>query len=546
MDPDTAQPPSDNTTSPQSNIGSSTDQQDQASSSTETTKATNFGLPYTESADQTTTDQPISSTTSSQSKDVSETGDNLKSKAKLKLLIILILVAVLFVILSVTWAVAYEKVKLEKYPDIQKRVSHIIQSLPLLPKTPKFLIEKSIQAQKQVGKLSYNISAAYDSPGLMNTLGVGYTKLDIEAKGAVDYSNPSSPIVDLNASLTKDFNFEVKLKDKILYFRINKVPTFLLSLAGVSPEQLQPILNVWVSYDTSTLETAARKQIDAEMEAEQVTTEILEDFYEKYIDEEVLSKMKVTSTELDGHKVYKVRLDADAELIDHIGKMIEEEVASRYDAGSQGSYSVQEYKLSDSVKKLVLEVFVDKRQYYIRGFNILADFEADEVTSGYPDSAGAFSMGLLPTGEQKASFSFSAKFSDFDKDVSLDLPTDFITFDEFSALMSQITGEFYGSTESAKDAVRMSDLAQLQIALELFYAECGTYPSKLSSSSSLSCTSIAPSYVVEIPKDPDGSDYYYKSKGTTYDLCAKLHNEQTAEGTCPDSNYNYHLANPET
>lgn len=545
MSSETAQSSSTNGVSPENGSELNSNQHDQASSSEDTTKATNFGLPYTESADKTPTSQQVSPPppTPPKTSSVGETSGKLKPKPKLKLLIILVLVVLLFVLIGVTWAVAYEKVKIDKYPDVQRKVSHIIQSLPFMPKTPKFLIEKSIQAQKQVGKLSYNISAAYDSPGLMNTLGVGYTKFDIEAKGAVDYTNTLSPIVDLNASITKDFNFEVKLKDNILYFRINKIPTFLLSLAGLSLEQIQPIMNVWASYDTSPLATEARKQIEEEMETEQITTEALEDFYQKYIDEKVLSKMTVSSEELDGHKVYKVRLDADPELVDHIGKIVEQDSVNTYDTGPQGNYSVQDYKLSDFVKKLVLEIFVDKKQYYIRRFNVLTDFEADEVTSDYPNSVGSFNMDLL-SGAQKASFSLSANFSDFNKDVSLELPTDFISFDEFTARLTKITGQFYGGTESVKDAKRMSDLTQLQIALEIFYAECSAYPSALSSSSSESCTSIAPDYIAEIPKDPDGSDYYYKSKGTTYDLCAKLHDEQAAEGNCPDSNFNYHLTNP--
>jgi hypothetical protein len=474
---------------------------------------------------------------SQQSPEISQATDEPKSKRKVKIFLAIIIALLLITIFGTTWALAYEKIKLEKYPEFQRSVSHFVQSLPLMPKTPKFLIEKSIQAQKTVGKLAFDISAAFDSPDLVSSLDIGLSKLDLEAKGAVDYSNPKSPTLDLNASLTKDLNFELKTKDQMFYFRINKVPAFLLSLVGINLEQVEPLLNVWVVQDISPLNTEARKKLEEEKEVEQITTKYLEDIYEKYIDEEVLSKMSTSKEKLDGHNVYKVKLTADASLIDHIGRKIEGETRKTY--GYEDA-PTEQLKLSDFLKKLEIEIFVDRGNYYIRKFTLLTDLETENTTSygsSYQDIVAPFSA------LSEGSFALSVSFSDFNKDVAPQIPTDYITFEEFTQKVAEITGGFYNTT-STGDSRKMADIAQIGSALELFYADCNKYPTNLSSTSSTSCTSLTPDYLLEVPKDPDGIDYYYKSDGKTYDLCAKVENETYATGNCPNSEFNLHVTNP--
>ena len=100
----------------------------------------------------------------------SEPYHEFKESKEKKLPKIIPLSAILFIFLLIiasffatAWALAYEKVKLEKYPDFQKRISHFVQSLPLTPKTPKFLIEKTITAQQNAAKHSFDVSLAFDS-----------------------------------------------------------------------------------------------------------------------------------------------------------------------------------------------------------------------------------------------------------------------------------------------------------------------------------------------------------------------------------------------
>ena len=133
-------------------------------------------------------------------------------KPLLFLLVLLFLVLILTGLGGLTYAVAYEKIKLEKYPDVQKKVSAFVMELPFMPKTAKFLLAKTALAHQNITKQSFDISVAIDSADLTSSLGL--SNLDIQAKGAFDYSDPRNVFGNLELSFTKDFNMELKKKDK--------------------------------------------------------------------------------------------------------------------------------------------------------------------------------------------------------------------------------------------------------------------------------------------------------------------------------------------
>ena len=95
--------------------------------------------------------------------------------------------------------------------------------------------------------------------------------------------------------------------------------------------------------------------------------------------------------------------------------------------------------------------------------------------------------------------------------------------------------------KSSRDTQRRQDLARLQTLLDIYFAECKKFPQGLDKDASgkAGCTGLVPAYLANIPKDPkDQSNYYYKSDGKTYDLCAKLE-VSNLPSTCPNPAYNY-------
>lgn len=111
-----------------------------------------------------------------------------------------------------------------------------------------------------------------------------------------------------------------------------------------------------------------------------------------------------------------------------------------------------------------------------------------------------------------------------------------------------------GARESGRDARRKADLELIRSGLEIYKADCNTYPGSITFGGSLvgsgspaSCSG-SNTYISEIPTDPANSSYRYFSTGTTYELCASLE-QGSGSQTCGGSSNcgttcNYKIINP--
>jgi len=85
-------------------------------------------------------------------------------------------------------------------------------------------------------------------------------------------------------------------------------------------------------------------------------------------------------------------------------------------------------------------------------------------------------------------------------------------------LSSVVLASLNDARQKSRDAKRVADIKQLQLALELYFDASSTYPTALSS--------LAPSYIAVIPSDPlsgnPGYQYEQLSSGTDYHLGATL------------------------
>lgn len=98
-----------------------------------------------------------------------------------------------------------------------------------------------------------------------------------------------------------------------------------------------------------------------------------------------------------------------------------------------------------------------------------------------------------------------------------------------------------GARSKARDARRLSDMRQVQTALEMYYADLNSYPAALTPGSSISNSSTV--YMSKFPNNPsprnDGpcgtDDYLYTGVGgTTYQITYCLGSQigDIAAGTC--------------
>ena len=109
-----------------------------------------------------------------------------------------------------------------------------------------------------------------------------------------------------------------------------------------------------------------------------------------------------------------------------------------------------------------------------------------------------------------------------------------------SMMASIILSSLNQARSKSRDARRVADVKQLQLALSLYYNDKGTYPSALSA--------LSPDYISVVPNDPGpatGVSYVYAQSTDSYVLQAKLENQDavlnndvdatTLGVTCSDS-----------
>lgn len=119
------------------------------------------------------------------------------------------------------------------------------------------------------------------------------------------------------------------------------------------------------------------------------------------------------------------------------------------------------------------------------------------------------------------------------------------------AVLAGITVLFSGpSRMKARDSRRLSDITQIQAALESYFAEQPRTNAKYPEQTDYGVVPevLAPKHIAEVPSDPSGSDSPYKymsiSNGKGYCLAAKFEgvspNTTVPTGcTAPTTGYNY-------
>lgn len=97
-------------------------------------------------------------------------------------------------------------------------------------------------------------------------------------------------------------------------------------------------------------------------------------------------------------------------------------------------------------------------------------------------------------------------------------------------LSSVVLASLNSARQKGRDARRISDLKQIQLALELYYDANGKYPATVSST-----TVVTPGYIAALPLDPvGGTEYSYSAyyvTGGTATVCTSYHLGASLEGT---------------
>jgi len=92
-------------------------------------------------------------------------------------------------------------------------------------------------------------------------------------------------------------------------------------------------------------------------------------------------------------------------------------------------------------------------------------------------------------------------------------------------LSSVVLASLNSARQKGRDARRVSDIKQLQLALELYHDANAKYPNLLNATNI-----VNPGYIAAIPKDPTtDAEYEYAGLRSSGDVCASYHLATTLE-----------------
>ena len=433
-------------------------------------------------------------------------------KGKFIIFFLVILVFILIFLGLGSYAVAYDKVNINN-SELQARVSNLVIGLPFMPKTPKYLLQAAAYAHEQVSKHTFDISLAMEGDTLSSMMGTN--KVDFQIKGGIDYSDLKNIKFYSNILVTNDLNIDIKKKEKMIYFKINKIPPIIYPFLGVDENKIKPIFDNWIGWDTSSLDTEARRNLNYYVKEDQENN-LITQTTDTLLSNKILSDMRLSDDSEDGFAVYKIHLDATSELLD----LIESKMRETQEGGMK--LRTESRKASDTLKDTKIDIWIDKKEFFVRKFTIYTKLKPDinidpqGLLSLNPVKNEAI-LGINNLGQSEYTLSAAVKFGDFGSEIKVEEPDKFLKPEEAMNLMAQTL-----SIPSPADQIRKAHLQTIKLALENCFAEQKRYPRSLTDLTDGSCPASNPNISITDPQTSEQYEYFTNAARSTFTLKAKL------------------------
>lgn len=307
-------------------------------------------------------------------------------------------------------------------PVLENKISTKVQELSFTKKTTPFIIDKSLKAQKTVEKYKFNASLAAQSSEFIQAF--GSNTLEMAMEGQVDGTNKEAPKAYLKTSIHNQVEFEMLMLDENEAFvKVGKVPEFIYAFLPVPKTEVEVFLNKWISFDTTPLNTEAKKYMTDNVNSPSTASEL----FEKIVREpQIMSRIVQDSTKTENEQEYVLTFDADPGMVDYLGEKIKKEInANKGVSSSMKYYTTDDRKLSEFVTRLKMDVHVSKTDYTITKVAGLATF-IDPQLAGVGEKEGS----ILPSA-QETSLTFVIKITDQGKEFEYSKPESAMSSEEF-------------------------------------------------------------------------------------------------------------------
>ncbi|GEM_PF-854558 len=338
---------------------------------------------------------------------------------------------------------------------------------------------------------------------------------NISARAETDWRKSESADWKFNVGANGDFgdlSYKVDIdalkKDGIYYVKVNNMPSFFLGLFGGVKGQ-------WIEIDPNDNSESGGTGFGGVSYLTSGLPEA-EKAYKKNR-EELVRLIRAAARIADEENFFILEKAPYSERVDN-------RILYRYDLAFRKSAIVPFYKRL--IKEIeTMELAKEYRLFADEGYlEYLESPEFDEIfdyydkntaitfwadPQGYPAMI-TYSIRVVPPDsvaqlkEKQVNLLFTIALSDINKPIDIEKPDDAKPLSEF--INKSALGQ---SVVKSRDARRISDVKQLQLALELYFDAKGGYPTSLEK--------LTPDYIPMVPADPfDKTAYrytYYVSKG---------------------------------
>lgn len=345
-----------------------------------------------------------------------------KKKGKLLLPIILSLLIFLF---STTGVFAYLVVS-EKINIKDEKIRNILYSfaykIPFVPKSPEYILKSSALAHQKLSRNSFDVSLALSSNDFVEQL--GSSDFEFQLKGYADFENLENPRLSANLDLSNQLSLEFRKLDDTFYLKANKLPLFLSTYLGVDKNHLDSVMENWISYTSTPLNTEAKKNLPTP--ASSPLSDSTKQLFNNLLNEKVLPLITVSTEDLDSVPTYRLSFVPTSEQLDEIIESLDSIYYSSQD--SPKSPKLPQMKYSDMVKNFSVTLWINQKDYYINKSIITMNLVNSSSTPTTPYST------LTPQ-LSEAAFAFVIKLSDYGLIKDINLPPKSLTAEEYIELI---------------------------------------------------------------------------------------------------------------
>ncbi len=294
----------------------------------------------------------------------------------------------------------------------------------------------------------------------------------MEASGNVDYSDTQNLKATANVSVTKDFNADVRKNDSVIYFKINKFPDYLFTYLNIDKAKITPLFDNWIAYDTKTLDTQARQELNKKNDQRSLTQQYISNLVDDLVDDKLLPELKVSDESLDGNATYKIHLSADDKTVDNLVYKIENKLQNGAKKAELKVNSTNT-KPSDYIKNFSLDIWIDKGNYLVRKVVNSLDYQPSPTGNAIPTQVLGISqtpisqLTQLPfssavLSSTKTSVATVVKFDHFGEAFTIEIPSSSLKPEDFYKKFMEASG--FAQQASAAAALKQKSSTKAPIS----------------------------------------------------------------------------------